>query len=343
MPTPTLKLDPWAVSSLLHKAIRRGEVELAQWAAVSLYQYRGQAIWRRLTNIAFEDIGIADPDLVLEITRIATDKQLRAVLGADLDLIADLTRKMAEAPKDRSTDYLICATLKLDHGRAQQAELAPKPIPELIEIAADTEQPLIRRAAASLVACTMDDKVIVGRPLDRVFAALQANDPDPLCDAVRLAATKGLGAYILMAPLLWSAYRKGQPRHPVPQSVPTPEWFHGMPLYIYDKHTAAGKKAITRLAQECSDVRAVLVDHVPPIARIKAALMGAFYADAVPISLRFDWRQSRDLEDLGFEADMHGAGCAAKGMRPVLVAVRDNMAALNARRRDAVLSRLGMS
>ena len=146
----TLKLDPWATSSLLHKAIRRGEAELAQAAATSFYRYRGQAIWRRLLNIAFEDVGIADPDLVAEIAWLATNKRARSAIGDDSTIIQDFVAKLAACPKDRSTDYLICATLKLDEGRAHQAELSGRSTNELITIAADTHQSLIRRSAACL-------------------------------------------------------------------------------------------------------------------------------------------------------------------------------------------------
>ena len=338
----TLKLDPWATSSLLQKAIRRGEIELAQWAAAGFYQYRGQGIWRRLLNIAFEDIGIADPELLLELASVATDKQLRSILGADLDLIGDFTRRMAEAPKDRSTDYLICATIKLDEGRAQQIDLSHKPIDELITIAADTEQPLIRRSAAALLTCTTNDRIELGEPLRELFATLAGLYPSPLYEAVEKAAQRGLGAYVLMAPILWSAYRsKGGAGHPVAQAVPVPEWVCGTPLYTFDKHTAAGKKAISRFAQECGEVRTVLIEHVPTAARSRVAWMSAFYADAVPISLRFEWSQSRELEKLGFEADMYGAGCRLDGITPVLAAVLSNLRELNACRREVVLGQSG--
>jgi hypothetical protein len=39
--------EPWIVSSLLQKWIRRGETEIAQRAALSLLKLRGSAIWRR--------------------------------------------------------------------------------------------------------------------------------------------------------------------------------------------------------------------------------------------------------------------------------------------------------
>ena len=39
--------DPWIVTSLLQKAIRRGETEIAKRAANTLFALKGSAIWRR--------------------------------------------------------------------------------------------------------------------------------------------------------------------------------------------------------------------------------------------------------------------------------------------------------
>ena len=342
MQTITLKLDPWATSSLLQKAIRRGETELAQNAAASLYRYRGPAIWRRLINIVFEDVGIGNPDLVAEVVWLATDKRARYAIADDPDLIQDLVAILATSSKDRSTDYLFCATLKLDEGRAQQADLSGKPIDELIAIATDIEEPIIRRSAAALFACTTNDKIEPGEPLRELFAALAVNHPSPLYDAVVAAAQKGLGAYILMAPILWAEYNSiGRPGHPLVQAVSEPEWVGGCPLYTFDNHTAAGKKAISRFAQQCEDMRTVFAQHVPLTARSNVAWMAAFYADAVPISLRFEWSQSRELDQLGFEADMCGAGCRLDGITPVLDAVLSNLRELNACRREVEVGQRG--
>jgi hypothetical protein len=49
-----IAVDPWVVSSLLQKSIRRGETEIAQRAALTLFKLKGSAIWRRLMVIAFE-------------------------------------------------------------------------------------------------------------------------------------------------------------------------------------------------------------------------------------------------------------------------------------------------
>ena len=70
-----LNLDPWAASSLLQKAIRRGETALAQQAAAKLHGQRGNGIWRRLMTIAVEDIGIADVQLISDVVRLGQTRR----------------------------------------------------------------------------------------------------------------------------------------------------------------------------------------------------------------------------------------------------------------------------
>src|ERR1700689_1565881 len=43
-----LRLDAYAAASLLRIAIRRGEADLAERAAVRLYRLRGTSVWRHL-------------------------------------------------------------------------------------------------------------------------------------------------------------------------------------------------------------------------------------------------------------------------------------------------------
>lgn len=64
-------LDPWVASSLLQKAIRRGEVALAVAAGLRLHQLRGAAIWSRLLLITIEDIGIASPTVLSLVVKTA--------------------------------------------------------------------------------------------------------------------------------------------------------------------------------------------------------------------------------------------------------------------------------
>ena len=106
---PPLECDRWIASSTLQKAIRRGEIETAQRAALTLYTNDRSGVWRRLIAIAFEDVGPADVALVVETVAVATAPEWRAQHG-DTRALFYLTHRIAEAPKDRSADYLMWAT-----------------------------------------------------------------------------------------------------------------------------------------------------------------------------------------------------------------------------------------
>jgi hypothetical protein len=122
--------DAWVISSLLQKSIRRGETEIAQRAAFTFFHLKGAAIWRRLMVIAFEDIGIGSVDALTKTVAAAGDSAWRKSHGGDLRLAVYLAGLLAEAPKDRSADYLCDAkdhpTLA-DFWRAmEEASLASK-------------------------------------------------------------------------------------------------------------------------------------------------------------------------------------------------------------------------
>jgi hypothetical protein len=106
LPSEPIAADPWVVSSLLQKSIRRGERELAKRAAFTFFHHKGAAVWRRLMVIAFEDIGIGSIDALTTTIAAAGDSAWRKNHGGDLKLAVYLAGLLAEAPKDRSADYL---------------------------------------------------------------------------------------------------------------------------------------------------------------------------------------------------------------------------------------------
>ena len=333
-----LRLDPWSASSLLQKAIRRGEIQIAQAAAQSLHRQRGAAIWRRLSAIAVEDVGIADVGLVQEVTRIATDKALRAVLGPDAQLIDDLSLRMATATKDRSADYLYCAATKLETAWTERRELARLPFDKLVNVASDDHVPITRRAVAALLACAIDggaDGILNPDQVERLLDALPVKSL-PLHDATRQLARIRAHPFCLMLPLIWSRWwHFGAGGEVVEEKLPISEFVCGVPLYTFDKHTAAGKQAISRFARENADMKRVLSRWVAKDKRIPVAEMAAFYTDAMPVSRKLRWACSEALEELGRLADMGMAGCPFDGVHAVLAATRSNLEDLNGHRRRA--------
>jgi replication-associated recombination protein RarA len=117
-----LHCNRWIASSALQKAIRRGEIAIAQRAAFALHRDDRPAAWRRLIAIAFEDIGPAAVDVVVETVAVATSPDWRAVSGEE-EVLASAVWRLATAPKDRSADYLMYLAKALDMGRQQGARL----------------------------------------------------------------------------------------------------------------------------------------------------------------------------------------------------------------------------
>lgn len=128
-------VDAYTASSLLQKAIRRGDAAFAIEAARVLVRLRGRMVWRRLTLIAFEDVGVADPKLCADVTMVAGDHEARSAAGGDLELAFELVRRLVIAPKNRESDYLICTAIqapRTDRARARLSSWSGS-LPELHE------------------------------------------------------------------------------------------------------------------------------------------------------------------------------------------------------------------
>ncbi|HYS89038.1 MAG TPA: hypothetical protein VEN78_29145, partial [Bradyrhizobium sp.] len=143
-----LGCDRWIASSVLQKSIRRGDVELAQRAARTLHAFDRSAIWRRLVVIACEDVGVGDIDALLETFLAATSTDLRRQCG-EASVLGAVVRRLAEAVKDRSGDYLACAAADHPDLSATCRFCKEASLEKRLELLADFSQPLAKRAVAA--------------------------------------------------------------------------------------------------------------------------------------------------------------------------------------------------
>jgi hypothetical protein len=331
--------DQWVVSSLLQKSIRRGDVETAQRAALTLLAQKGSALWRRLMVIAFEDVGAGSPDVLASTIAVSTDPNSRKANGGDLVTALEVTRALAEAPKDRSADYLICGAK--DHPSLEnvRTECAQASIAQRLDAVADLNRPLEQRAVFAWYASGQEwgAEKRVGKgelpALLDTFRSLRV--PELLVGATGVAARRTREPIVLLVPLIWLAAAAGKASATVVDaSVPDGPAIGGVPLYALDKHSRLGREAIGRFAMENEPVRACLRQHVRERRRRDAALMAAFYTDATPIVRRLVWPASVELEAFGTENDLLVAGVPKEGHAPLLQAFRANLAGLNAVRSE---------
>jgi hypothetical protein len=328
-PSPELIVaDPWVVSSLLQKSIRRGEVEIAHRAALTLFQSRGSAIWRRFMVIAFEDVGIGSVDAVTMTVAAGSNAACRRACGDDLRVVLHLAGILAAAPKDRSADHLTGAK---DHpALAEYARAtAIAPVVAALSSVCDTTLDLPHRAVAARFASGIGDGSAHKGDLGELLTIFRDSGvPEDLVAATHIAAGRTREPITVMVPLIWLAASTGQ-QSVCGCAVPPLARANDVPLYALDMHTRLGREAIWRLACENEGVRNCLERFVPASQRRRAANVTAFYADAAPVARRLVWDQSDALEAFGVERDLLHAGVPREGIKPLLDVVRANLGHLN--------------
>jgi hypothetical protein len=331
LPSKPIAADPWIVSSLLQKSIRRGEIEIAQRAAFTFVHLKGAAVWRRLMVIAFEDIGIGSVDALITTVAAAGGSAWRKNYGGDLRLAAYLAGLLAETPKDRSADYLCDARdhpMLADFWRA----MGDVSLESRLSHVRDQALGLPHRAVAALSALGIGSRGEISRGTGGLEALLttfhELDVPDELVAATGIAVARTREPITAMVPLIWLAARNSENRI-CDCAVPPLVKADDVPLYALDKHTRLGREAIWRFAYENDSVRTCLARFVPASQRRSAAYIAAFYLDAAPVAARLIWDQSEALEAFGIERDLLHAGVPAEGIQPLLNAMRANLGHLN--------------
>lgn len=340
-----LNIDRWVANSLLQKAIRRGEVNLARRAALTFLELGGSAIWRRFIIIAAEDVGAASPRMVAMTVAASTDAACRKRLGGNARVATCLARLLAEAPKSRSAEHLITSAYQHPLFAEERRLVSASSIADNLDTVVDKSKSLAHRALAGWRASGVGWKG--DKPLGKDLAGLldvfrQLGVPEALVVSTGVAATASREPITLMVPLVWlAAHDEAQERTTVHLDVPRSSIIDGVPNYALDKHTRTGREAIRDLVKYNFEIRACLERYVTRPQRNDAAYMAAFYADAAPLAWKFVWRGGDELEALGTEADMLKVGVAPDGVAPLLKVFRENVEHLNKIRAHTLYKKRG--
>jgi hypothetical protein len=143
----SLPKEKWLLASLMQKAIRRGKSNLAAASAIVLDQVEPGYVLRRLPVIAYEDVGVANATLLIDV--IAEARNLRTTsLEHRQRRVAVLASLLAASTKSRTA----CDVLSLmSAARVLMANRSNRPwVPplDLAALAEDRNAPLLDRATA---------------------------------------------------------------------------------------------------------------------------------------------------------------------------------------------------
>ena len=254
-----LPRDQWLLASLLQKSIRRGQSDYAAAAAIVLADLVPDYLARRLAVIAYEDVGIAAPSLLLFTKQVAAS--LPFLPPADRrDVSASLADRLANSVKSRAACDIVSLLEASNETTSHARELSRTDAVHWIAAVANSDLPLIRRAVALRFALGLGaGGVRPAKGQDKRSNALPAlADQMQLPASVVAAVHAGGHTHNLNAalPLAYDLLHGGPP--PVTSRQPNAAMrsaeANGLLLCAVDMFTRCGRAAYRTLARTNADL-----------------------------------------------------------------------------------------
>lgn len=334
-----LPIDKWIASSLMQKAIRRGDPASAIRAAMTLHRHDARSLWRRLQIIAFEDIGIADTDCIIETVAACTDKAWRVKLCGEAQVAAYICNRLANAAKDRSSDYLLCTALEHPNFEDGRVHCTAMTLQDRIRFAANESESAVARAVATCFAGGIDwsrERRAGEGDLPMMMEAFaELGVSRNFLAATQQAARSTRDPIVLMLPVLWSLLaRSSQAPAVADENLDAPVVVAGIPTYALDKHTRLGKLAAQILISNCPGLRRCLAWDIPDRAWKRVIDMAVFYADGRKLNRKLVWEFGPALDELGTATDMLKAGAPQEHFHTIIETVAAHLSELDQIRAD---------
>ena len=225
--------DRWLLASLLQKAIRRDQPQMALGAAFGLLEIDTPRLWRRLATVALEDIGIGELDVTLLVLAASMIPAVRRALGGNRECLAVVIPLACKAIKDRTADHLGSLVRSLGQEGFPPAAL-PKP--------ARSWQDDLQRCAS--LSHSWKQGLIGLDSVLECFEALEA--PAALVEGCRLYGRRVRDELFIHALAAWCIGKEAAPE-PVALARPSLEGHDlgGMADYALDPlHTRLGRRAV---------------------------------------------------------------------------------------------------
>lgn len=287
--------DQWIALSLLQKAIRRGDTAQALRAANFLHSFDYRTLWRRLVVIAWEDIGVGNPDLCFTVTAAAGSKRWREAYGGDWFYAAYLTIAMSQSIKDRSTDDLMEVAQYDIRFADERNSFCDLDFNRLLEIVHDGDEMLPRCIIAAWYCAGTDRYGFEGLrrykgDVDRYFHSLS----DELCldhvaELCRLGVSRSRTVLPIFVTTFWRYYASSDFLSFVADEEISEHMLRGIPRYVFDGFTRAGKRYLKSIPRRHNELSSFLAQISPPPERDAIVRNMYFRIESSLCDKRLDW------------------------------------------------------
>jgi hypothetical protein len=328
-----LKISPWLAMSLLQKAIRRGEGQLAQHAAATLLLIAPDRLWRRCGAAVFEEIGVADLQTVLLVTAALAGKRYRATIGGEWKIASFIVDRMTKAPKCRAADDLLLTADSHPLYRRARVDLATKATAELIHIATGNAALPVRALATWYAVGThsRQTKHLSARPGEptALFDGLcEAGFPHTAVEIAREGFRKigePLCPFVALLCPLASVETSAIQDDDMPPAIMVGE----VPGWAMDVYTREGRQALQALLQRDCETARWVKGHVPAGQRVSFIGTVAFRVEGGLVRQRSRWPTGDELRRL---VDIECNGPSCPDATEILQLMRNDIALLNVER-----------
>jgi len=334
-PTNMMAADKWVLASAFQKAIRRGELEIAQSAGLSLLLEDKQMLYRRLHVLAVEDVGVGDIDLAICILAATGDAKTRQLLGGDRVVLGYLIERLCGAALDRTADHLL--SIAQDHPHLEDArwDFGRGLINELFDRIKSPDVPLTTRSVAAWYAAGTKQFRSDGLwsrqgDLEGLFGCYQGMGAEnALLDACRVAVRKMRNPLPLFLPLIWSEFSHSKVDKVEETDIPDTRFVDGIPAYALGGHTRLGKRALREFLRQCEPVRECLEKCLPDTGWQDTSDVAVFHVESALVKRQRLWDEFGNLKTLGIEGDVCRNGLAPEAVMDLMAIVRENMPLLD--------------
>jgi hypothetical protein len=253
-----LPCDRWVARSCFQKAIRRGEKDLAVRALANLFLHDPKAVWRHLTIVALEDVGVANLDIIRSI--VTAKRQYGGGRTTPLlwSTFADLANRMACSNHDQATCDLL---LQVENGSVANEWIASESRPDFwAAILYDHKSSMHEKGTAALSFGGFIDAPFPADPY-AVFEILSDHsDIAEVSALARGAWTLSRNPMALLLPIVWNVWSERLRNDIRDDALPVTHWMKGVPDYALDQFTRVGKSAIRALTLQDRELQSNLRD-----------------------------------------------------------------------------------
>lgn len=327
-------VDPehrWRIRSCLQKAVRRGQADRAVRMALALHRLDPRYVWRAISTVAVEDVGIGTPEVVLWATA-AQRAAFRKAVG-ELPLLIALTRRMATALKSRSAIEL---SFVVEAGEPKIFRLFGGMTTDQLLDRFEGSDPYEAYAALSVLRGIVPKGDRIRLPDQRgIMAAgeMLCDQMDPTsARAAKAALSHPLDEMSMGFVVAARLGRAGNARH---DQMPITMLIDGYPAEAFDQHERLGRQAIGQFTRSLTRLSPRLAALSPE--KAKAGVSdGLFVVEGQCLDR---WVGGVDLDRLRKEADTHSLmrhGLSPPGDLEVRHLIRSRLGELH-RIREAVV------